>query len=109
LTVQDIAGTDVSWDTGLKENIPVNYRAGLSYSRDNLLMVLEEEKAGDYTESHFGVELSVADFLKIRGGMRGKDFTAGIGIRKNAYQFDYAYCAGDLDNTHRLSFTMLFK
>jgi hypothetical protein len=106
LAVQDIAGTDVKWDNGLHENIPANYRAGFSYSRDNLLMVLEEERAGDFSESHFGVEFSITDFLKIRSGLRGNDFTAGIGINKNNYQFDYAYCAGDLGNTHRLSFGM---
>jgi hypothetical protein len=72
-------------------------------------MALEYEKAADFEAKHFGLEYTVNNFLKIRGGVKGNDLTAGIGLTKDRWQFDYAYCAGDLGNTNRLSLSIKLK
>ncbi|HYH04663.1 MAG TPA: PorV/PorQ family protein [Bacillota bacterium] len=109
LTLQDLAGSEVNWDTGWTEAVPLNIRLGVSYTRERVLLVAEFEKAETFRQNHFGFELTATDFLKVRGGFRGNDFTAGIGLTKGQATVDYAYCGGELDNTHRLSFSYLFN
>ena len=109
LMFQDLLGTELSWDNDTTESIPTNYRVGLAYTRDNLLLCFESERVEDFQLSHFGLEYTLNEFLKLRGGVRGSDLTAGVGISKGPWIFDYAYCAGDLGNTHRLSFGVEFK
>ena len=109
LTLQDVIGSKVRWDTGWTETVPLNIRLGFSYTRERVLLVAEFEKAETFRQNHYGFELAATDFLKLRGGFRGNDFTAGIGLTKGQAMVDYAYCGGELDNTHRLSFAYLFK
>lgn len=70
------------------------------------MVVLEQERAGNFSESHVGLEYTINDFLQFQGGLKGHDFIAGVSIEKDTYQFDYAYCAGNLGNTYRLSFAI---
>jgi len=109
ITVQDMLGSKIDWTTGLDEEIPTNYRAGFSYTGANFLILAEYEQADDYTQSHVGFEYQINRFLKLRSGFRGGDFTAGVGIAKKNVGFDYAYCGGDLGNTHRLSASFNFE
>jgi hypothetical protein len=106
LVVQDLTGSGIDWDTGFSEEIPANYRLGLAYTHEKWLLVFEGERAGDFGESHFGLEYAINDFLQLRAGARGEQFTAGIGLASGNWAFDYAYCAADLGNTHRLSFSV---
>lgn len=109
LTLQDLIGSKVHWDTGWTETAPLNVRLGFSYTRERVLLVAEFEKTETFRQNHYGFELTVTDFLKLRGGFRGNDFTAGIGLTKGTVTIDYAYCGGELDNTHRLSLAYLFN
>ena len=109
LVIRDALGTRINWESSPTEEVPRNYRLGLAYHREALLMVAEYEKADQLLTTHFGVEYQLNDFLKIRGGMKNNDLTAGIGITKDGWQFDYAFCAGDLENTQRLSLTVKLK
>lgn len=109
IMLQDVVGTEISWSTGYSEDVPLNTRVGLSYTNQHFLLVYEVEKALDFIQHHIGFEFNVNDFLRLRAGMRGSDFATGIGIIKEQWSFDYAYCAGDLGNTHRLSFGVKFK
>jgi hypothetical protein len=109
LVIQDILGSPISWSTGHHETIPVNYRIGFSYTREKLLLVVEAERAEDFSQGHMGAEFKVTDFLKLRGGFRGSDFTAGVGLTKGRVTVDYAYCGGELGNTHRMSLSYQFE
>ena len=109
LVLQDLIGSKIKWGTGYEEDIPLNYRLGLGYLKDNFLITMETEQALDYSVNHFGLEYSLNEFVKLRTGLRNADLTAGVGLAKGMWGFDYAYCAGDLENTHRLSFTVAFK
>ena len=41
--------------------------------------------------SHLGLEFWPTGNLALRGGLDGKDPTAGIGVRAGGFEFDYAY------------------
>lgn len=109
LMLQDLLGTELEWGSGYRETIPINYRVGLAYQRENLLLCLETEQTEDFQQGHFGLEYEINDFLRLRAGVRGADLTTGVGLGKGIWEFDYAYCAGDLGNTHRLSFSVKFE
>jgi hypothetical protein len=109
MVVQDLVGSKIRWNSGYEETVPANYRLGLNYQRENWLLAMEVEKTTDFTMSHFGMEYAVNSFLKLRAGLRGSDVTAGVGLGKDNFLFDYAYCAGDLGNTHRFSLLVKFS
>jgi len=108
ITLQDIISPEIEWSNGYREEVPTNYRIGLAYKNNNWLVLYEYEKADDFSQGHLGFEYELNQYLTLRSGLREDDFTAGIGLKKDNYQFDYAYCAGDLGNTHRLSFAVDF-
>lgn len=75
--------------------------------------------AGKYFESgtfiRLGGELNLDKILSLRGGYKrnsenSSGITAGIGITRNRYRFDYAYLPFDfnLGDTHQLSFGIGF-
>lgn len=107
-TARDVVGSGIVWSTGLTENPPIDYRLGLSYRREKILLSMEYE-VSDFASKHFGFEYSLNDYVKLRAGLYNEDLTAGVGLTKGNWAFDYAYCAGDLGNTHRLSFNVKFQ
>ena len=75
--------------------------------------------AGKYFESgtfiRLGGELNLKEILSLRGGYKrnsenSSGITAGIGITRNRYRFDYAYLPFDfnLGDTHQMSFGIGF-
>ncbi|MBI5699331.1 hypothetical protein HZC35_03350 [Candidatus Saganbacteria bacterium] len=93
-----IEAANLKWGTGLKEDLPINIRAGINYSpRQDLTLV------GDYdvlSGIHAGAEWQLHKFFCLRGGVdmvpTGKNssatnFSAGAGLKYQGIAFDYAY------------------
>lgn len=58
---------------------------------------------------HGGVEWGIYDSVFLRLGWDHLNFTAGVGLRSNIIQADYAYVTHpDLENTHRISLSARF-
>ena len=113
LNVQDISKTTVTWNTDSqrKESIPTNVKFGLSYHNEivshRLVLSYEHETRYDGTDN-FGLEYQLSKRLTLRGGLRGGDFTGGVGILVDRFQVDYALLTNDLISTHFLSLMASF-
>jgi hypothetical protein len=77
------------------DNVPMNVRLGASYNVPNykgLLLAFSYESAFQ-NESTFniGAEYSLSENLQARIGSAGGNFTAGLGVRFENIQLDYAF------------------
>ncbi len=58
---------------------------------------------GDSNDSYAGGEVRFFDRVSVRGGYAHDHMTAGAGLYVFGISLDYAFVAGELDNTHRIS------
>lgn len=71
------------------ERLPASLTVGVSYEvGDNLLLAVD---VADFSQLNLGGEYRLSDKIFLRGGLSGKDFTAGIGARMGRVKFDYSY------------------
>jgi len=116
LSVFDIGGTGITWDTSTKraDEIPSNLRYGLSYIqrvpplRGDLTFSFQVDSKYERKVS-FGGEYSLLDRIAVRAGYTGDDLTLGAGVT-GPYNFDldYAFMNHMLDNTHRVCLGIRF-
>lgn len=117
LFAQDL-DTQLSWQQGSPELIPLDVRGGFSYEfTDDLLAACEFETFNDpnlgvdhvllhagleswFFEDHVGLRTGYSDFQSLPGV-----FTAGISYRSNTWGVDYAYIGHPqyLGSSHRIS------
>ncbi|MCH7618914.1 MAG: PorV/PorQ family protein [Candidatus Marinimicrobia bacterium] len=119
LVVKDVGG--MSSLNNESTSLPARVTAGISgklnpRSTTSFNWALD---AGKYFESgtfiRLGGELNLKEILSLRGGYKrnsenSSGITAGIGITRNRYRFDYAYLPFDfnLGDTHQMSFGIGF-
>lgn len=110
INLQDIAGTNITWDTDSKhkDKIDYNIKYGISYVQPLTFMNSQITFAYDidskYTgATHLGAEFLFRSMLAVRAGINAGRFTTGAGIYFWKFKFDYAYQGHDLGNTHRIS------
>lgn len=106
------------------EELPIFFALGFAYSLNKGFITVDINKPmdGDFYGT-FGVEVSVREDLKLRGGYRtnagdwnvGSDIdflsgiTAGLGFAWQQYHFDYAICSyGELGFVHQLAVRYVF-
>ena len=96
LSAQNILPSDwanLSWGTGLKEDIPVNLKMGASFTpREELQMLGDYDSMGAL---HLGAEYWIRKNLALRGGAEAYpnslNFSLGVGFKHEGFSFDYAY------------------
>lgn len=102
----------MTWDTGAKEGIPYNLKAGLSYrALDGVLLCADLDQAHNRPLLfHGGAEWGpLWKLLYVRGGLDQypqnansavTNYTAGLGITLAGISFDYAYYMDNLLNSN---------
>ncbi|MFH1714869.1 MAG: PorV/PorQ family protein [Elusimicrobiota bacterium] len=100
-----------------KGPLPVITTLGIAYEKEifnqPLIVSLDTTIPNDNSPYlGLGAEYWVKDIIALRSGYRGgidigSGFRAGIGIKANVFQLDYAFAGfGDLGNTHRVGLSM---
>lgn len=115
MNIQNLASTSLSWNTtgNRKEDLSTHLGFGVAYrealpwlaSRLTLSVDRQSDRQDDLA---IGGEYSFADFLHLRGGLHGSDWSAGAGIALLHGRIDYAFVTHDLGSSHRLSGTIEF-
>lgn len=127
LTLQDVFGTYLFYDTGTRESVLPTAKLGMSaqWPIRRFASVLTFSMDGDFRfegrkasaqyhmgevslDTHMGFELMVKDRVGLRLGGSEGNLTAGLGLRLGLMgrpvSLDYAYLSHEeLDNTHRFS------
>jgi len=96
-----------------RETFPTILRLGgaMNFFKGHLLSALDVEKTIGTSQDfklHFGVEGYVIRNVALRLGVDQSEFTGGIGLKWNAFQFDYAAGLQDLGFMNRVSFKTFF-
>jgi hypothetical protein len=111
---QDATRTAVNWGENNKDAIPSNFRQGLAFIQklpwreSYATLSYDYEKRWEAT-NHLGLEFNYAGVIALRGGLWGKEWTAGAGINIWRATVDYAYLSRELGTTHRVSLVMNLK
>lgn len=123
--------TQINYDTGTKESLPISLSLGLSLHPDPISLVVLDFEGEKSPESdvdptwgiHLGYERWVDEVIALRVGYlhkkRGenadyeKRFTAGVGLKMGPWDIDYAYdptkSIYQVDDAHRISVTYKLK
>jgi hypothetical protein len=109
LNVQDIANTQITWDTDSKhkDRIQRNFKYGFAYAQPldfiNSRLTFAYDINSRYNGSgHLGAEFLYHSLLAIRVGSNAGFFTTGAGLYIWKLHFDYAFQSHDLGNSHRV-------
>jgi hypothetical protein len=114
LNWQDATRTAVDWGENNKDAIPSNFRHGFALiqqmpgKESKLTVSYDFEKRWEFTR-HAGLEYSYANVIALRGGLWGKEWTAGAGVNIWRTTVDYAYLSRELGTTHRVSLILKLK
>jgi hypothetical protein len=112
--VQDLTRTSIDWGENNKDAIPLNFRNGVALTQkmpgkdSKLILAYDSEKRWDHTD-HVGLEYQFERVLSLRGGLWGKEWTAGAGLSIWRATVDYAYLSRELGNTHRVSLALKLR
>ncbi len=129
ITLRDLTGSALVWSTGRTEIIAPSLAFGGAWGTKipNLhaeaRIVAEAvgrfEDRGDAEaidagilslDPRLGAEYIISEVLALRGGLLGKNITAGAGILVSSVTLDYAFQAHEeLGNTHRVSLGLNWK
>lgn len=98
------------------EALASSYRGGISLRpRKNVVLAADisyEDDPADHTRKlvkyHVGGEYRIFNLVTLRGGYDYKYLTAGLGLEKGRFSFDYAYQDHEANGTHRVSASFRF-
>ncbi len=121
ITLSDITGTIVTWDTGHRDIRHPSMRSAIAYHRivpslNGTITATVDMEASLETNSlnaqignetfgmklHYGLEYWIRDTIALRGGLND-EWSAGAGFKVSFFNIDYAFCGYELGNTHRVS------
>jgi hypothetical protein len=110
LNIQDITGTQITWDTDSKhkDKIGYNIKFGMAYVQpmpsidSQITFAYDFDTKYDFA-THLGVEYLYHSMFALRLGLNEGSFTTGAGIYFWKLKVDYAYQNHDLGNSHRIS------
>lgn len=129
MSVLDVTGTHISWNTGFSESKLPSMRAGAAYEialkRDDAISLLltgdievRFEGAAESAiiaidpisiDPHIGAELSLWHHFFPRIGFDRDQFTTGAGLKISRFSLDYAFVMSTIDYVHRVSLTIDFN
>ncbi len=98
------------------EALTASYRGGIAYYgiKDVVLaadLSIEEDPTNHdkkLIKYHLGGEYRIFDLATLRGGYDSKYLTAGLGLGKGRFTFDYAYQDHEANGTHRVAASFKF-
>ncbi|MCL4514777.1 MAG: hypothetical protein M1379_04215 [Firmicutes bacterium] len=98
------------------EALTASYRGGIAYTGiRNVVLAADlsiEEDPTDHNRKlikyHVGGEYRIFNLVTLRGGYDYKYLTAGLGLEKGRFSFDYAYQDHEANGTHRVSASFRF-
>ncbi|HPI74539.1 MAG TPA: hypothetical protein PK843_14695 [bacterium] len=110
LSARNLSNTNVVWDTPSQHKDVADraLRVGAAASchapslAARVTLTLDQELS-ESRETFAGAEVRFFERLGLRGGYAHDHMTAGAGLRLFSLSLDYAFVAGDLANTHRIS------
>lgn len=115
MNFQDIAGTDISWDTVNKmtDEVLFNTKLGLAIRQPIKPLDSELKLAYDYDyvfggTNHYGVEWDYAQKGSLRAGYYDNSFTMGASVNIYDVYLDYALVTNPMGLTNRLGFRLRF-
>lgn len=115
LNFQDIAGTDISWDTYSehKDEVLFNTKLGVAVSQPITALDSEVILAYDYDYvydgcSHYGVQWSYKNIGALRAGYYDKNFTCGASVNLYGVGVDYALVTNPVGITNRIGLRVNF-
>ncbi|HHZ15041.1 MAG TPA: hypothetical protein GX398_02885 [Candidatus Cloacimonetes bacterium] len=115
MNFQDIAGTDIAWDTPnkIKDEVLFNTKVGIAVRqpipalKSNLTVAYDYDYVYEGT-AHYGVEWEYNKKAALRAGYYEKHFTAGATINIYDVNLDYALITNPLGLTNRLGLRLRF-
>ncbi len=115
LNFQDIAGTDISWDTYSehRDKVLFNTKLGVAVSQPIPALDSEVLLAYDYDYvyegcSHYGAQISYRDLGAIRGGYYDKNLSFGASVNVYGVGIDYALVTNQIGITNRIGLRISF-
>lgn len=112
---QDIAGTDISWDTSsqLKDEVLFNTKMGIAVVQPIPTLESVVTAAYDYDyvyngTSHYGVDWAYKDLGSLRTGYYNKNFSAGATVKLYGVMLDYALITNPVGLTNRIGLRIRF-
>jgi len=110
LAGRNLSKTQMVWNTASehKDTVARTVQMGLAGSYyltawQTRLTLSVDHEMGEVKASYLGGEVRLFDRLALRGGYAHDHMTAGAGLSLLGLSLDYAFVAGELDNTHRVS------
>ncbi len=104
---RDVIG-ELSWSTGLKEDLPSQVLGGASLELLHGKLLLSGQTDVSLKEWGIGAEYNIREMVQIRGGYVKDSFTAGVGLGLGSVHLDYSWVGHEMGGTHRLSFAVGF-
>ncbi|MDZ4183027.1 MAG: UPF0164 family protein [Candidatus Cloacimonadaceae bacterium] len=115
LNFQDIAGTDIGWDTLTehRDEVLFNTKLGLAIRQPLPPLKSELTLAYDYDyvylgTSHYGVEWTYDNKGSLRAGYYDKNFTCGASVQVYGVNIDYALLTNPVGLTNRIGLRIRF-
>ncbi len=108
LTLRDVAGSTLGWNTSHEDVIPANLVWGVSYRQPvkalkGAVTLAHDREKRYHGRSRWGLEYSGYNLLALRLGLDAGRICAGAGLHFWRLSVDYAFISHELDNLHRLS------
>ncbi len=115
MNFQDVAGTNISWDTYSehKDEVLFNTKLGVAISQpipvidSELLLAYDHDHVYDGT-SHYGVQFSYKKLGSLRAGYYDKSFSCGASVNVYGVGVDYALITNPVGITNRLGLRVSF-
>lgn len=115
MNFQDVAGTDIAWDTvnKIKDEVLFNTKLGLAIRQPIPPLKSELKLAYDYDyvyegTSHYGVEWDYNNKGSLRAGYYDKNISLGASVKIYDVNLDYALVTNPVGITNRLGLRLRF-
>ncbi|MBW6514227.1 MAG: hypothetical protein K0B87_05670, partial [Candidatus Syntrophosphaera sp.] len=115
LNFQDLAGTDISWDTYSehKDEVLFNTKLGVAVTQPIPFLDSKLTFAYDYDYvyegcNHYGLQFSYKDLASLRAGYYFDNFTCGATVNVYGVGIDYAMLTNPVGITNRVGLRVYF-
>ncbi|MDD2229001.1 MAG: hypothetical protein PHY48_06285 [Candidatus Cloacimonetes bacterium] len=112
---QDLAGTDISWDTvsEIKDEVLFNTKIGVAVVQPIPILKSTVSLAYDYDyvyegTKHYGIDWDYNDKGNLRAGYYDKNFSCGASVKLYGVMLDYALITNPIGLTNRLGLRVRF-
>ncbi|NOZ03251.1 MAG: hypothetical protein GXO92_01390 [FCB group bacterium] len=111
VSLNNIAGTRIYWNTNKEDLIPMQLITGISYKQSFdrwpvKIAIFEQQNSLYPREIQFGLEGELFDKISIRGGLTGDYIQCGLGLvfqrKGKTVSLDYSFSNHDLGKAHRI-------